>query len=108
MCRVDREGLEATLSAWAEARLGEAPVLHASLEGMAIDGKTRRRRKKQGAPSAHRLAALAHRVGLTLMHLAVADQTNEMPIVIALLRHLVRAGRVVTRDALLTPRQIAH
>lgn len=79
-----------------------------SVEGMAIDGKTLRGSKKQGAPGAHLLSALAHRVGLTLAQEAVADKTNEIPVALELLRHVVLEGRVVTMDALLTQRQIAH
>jgi len=39
---------------------------------------------------------------------AVAGQTNDMPVILALLRHLVLVGQVVTRDALLTQRQMAQ
>jgi predicted transposase YbfD/YdcC len=46
-------------------------------------------------------------VGLTLAQHAVADTTNEIPVVMELLQHLVLAGRVVTVDALLTQRAIA-
>jgi hypothetical protein len=64
--------------------------------------------QKQGAPGAHLLSALAHRLGLTLAQQAVADQTNEMPVVMGLLRQLVLKGRVVAMDALLTQRPIAQ
>jgi hypothetical protein len=54
------------------------------------------------------LSALAHRVGVTLAQQAVDDKTNAIPVAMELLRHLVLAGRLVTRDALLTQRQIAQ
>jgi predicted transposase YbfD/YdcC len=106
--RVDREVVAAKLGAWAEGLLGEAPRTEEIEEAIAIDGKTLRGSKKQGAPGAHLLSALAHRVGLTLAQQAVDDKTNEIPVVLDLLRHLVLEGRVVTMDALLTQRQIAQ
>ena len=45
---------------------------------------------------------------MTQAQKAVADKTNEIPVVIELLRHVVLEGRVVTMDALLTPRHIAQ
>ena len=49
-------------------------------EGIAIDGKTRRGSRQQGAAGAHLLSALAHRVGVTLAQHAVEDKTNEIPV----------------------------
>ena len=106
--RVDRAVLEAKLGAWAEGLLGETPGPEAVEEAIALDGKTLRGSKKQGAPGAHLLSALAHRVGVTLAQQAVDDKTNEIPVVLDLLRHLVLEGRIVTMDALLTQRQIAQ
>jgi predicted transposase YbfD/YdcC len=77
-------------------------------DAIAIDGKTLRGSQKQGAPGVHLLSALAHRVGLTLAQQAVDDKTNELPVAVAVLRHLVLEGRSVTMDALLTQRQIAQ
>jgi predicted transposase YbfD/YdcC len=105
---VDREAVEAKLGAWAEALLGEEPPITAVAEAIAIDGKTLRGSQKQGAPGAHLLSALAHRIGLTLAQQAVDDKTNEIPVALDLLRHLVLEGRIVTMDALLTQRQIAQ
>jgi predicted transposase YbfD/YdcC len=106
--RGDREVVEAKLGAWAEGLLGEAPRTEESEEAIAIDGKSLRGSKKQGAPGAHLLSALAHRVGVTLAQQAVDAKTKEIPVVLALLRHLVLEGRIVTMDALLTQRQIAQ
>jgi predicted transposase YbfD/YdcC len=105
---VDREVLEGKLGAWAEAVLREAPGIEGGEDAIAIDGKTLRGSKKQGAPGAHLLSALAHRVGVTLAQQAVDDKTNEIPVALDLLRHLVLEGRIVTMDALLTQRQIAQ
>jgi predicted transposase YbfD/YdcC len=106
--RVDREAVEAKLGAWAEGLLGETPRTEGGEAAMALDGKTLRGSQKQGAPGVPLLSALAHRMGLTLAQQAVDDKTNEMPVAVELLRHLVLEGRVVTMDALLTQRQIAQ
>lgn len=106
--RVDREAVEAKLGAWAEALLGEVPRSEAGEDAIALDGKTLRGSQKQGAPGVHLLSALAHHVGLTLAQQAVADKTNEIPVAVEVLRHLVLEGRIVTMDALLTQRQIAQ
>jgi hypothetical protein len=45
---------------------------------------------------------------LTLAQPAVDDKTKELPVAVELLRHLVREGRIVTMDALLTQRQSAQ
>jgi predicted transposase YbfD/YdcC len=105
---VDREAVEAKLGAWAEGLLGAEPGITALADAIAIDGKTLRDSKKQGAPGAHLLSALAHRVGLPLAQQAVEDKTNEIPVALDLLRHLVLEGRIVTMDAVLTQRQIAQ
>jgi predicted transposase YbfD/YdcC len=106
--RVDRETLEAKLGAWAEGLLGEAPRPEEGEDAIALDGKTLRGSQKQGAPGVHLLSALAHRVGVTLAQQAVDDKTNEIPVALEVLRHLVLGGRIVTMDALLTQRQIAQ
>jgi predicted transposase YbfD/YdcC len=106
--RVDREVLEAKLGAWAEHLLGASPGTQGGEEAIAIDGKTLRGSQKQGAPGAHLLSVLAPRVGLTLAQQAVDTKTNEIPVALDLLRHLVLEGRIVTMDALLTQRQIAQ
>ena len=106
--RVDRESFEAKIGAWAEGLLGEPPDTQGGEDAIAIDGKTLRGSQKQGAAGAHLLSALAHRVGLTLAQQAVDDKTNEIPVAVDLLRHLVLEGRIVTMDALLTQRQIAQ
>ena len=77
-------------------------------DAVALDGKTLRGSQKRGAPGAPLPSAFAPRHGLTLVQQAVADQTNDMPVILALLRHLVLVGQVVTRDALLTQRQMAQ
>ena len=107
---IDVELLEAKLGAWAESVLTATPVPESEEgpEGVALDGKTLRGSRKRGAIKAHLLSAVSHRLGLTLGQQAVADKTNEIPVVQELLKNLVLEGRVFTMDALLTQRQVAQ
>ena len=106
--QLDRSLGEATLGAWAESVLTALPPALDEPDGMAIDGKTLRGSRKPGAPAAHLLSVLSHRLGLTLWQQAVADKTHEIPVLEEVLRELVVAGRVVTVDALLTQRALAE
>jgi len=106
--QLDRDALEAKLGAWAEAVLAATPAGSDGPEGIALDGKTLRGSRKQGAPGAHRLAAVSHRLGLGLAQQAVPDTTNELGVVQAVLHDLVLAGRVITTDSLHTQREVAR
>ena len=81
----------------------EAPEI-----AMAVDGKTLRGSKKQGAPETHLVSVLAHRAGLTLTQQAVAAKTNEIKEVETVFSQIVLTGRIVTMDALLTQRRVAQ
>jgi hypothetical protein len=51
---VDREAFEATVGAWAESVVATAPAAPEAPEtAIAVDGKTLRGSKKQGAPETH-------------------------------------------------------
>jgi predicted transposase YbfD/YdcC len=105
----DRDAFEAHLGAWADQVVGSLPSgLEIPATAIALDGKTLRGSKKQGAPGTHLLSALAHHVGVTLAQHAVDDKTNEITAVETILQHLVLEGRIVTVDALLTQRHIAQ
>jgi predicted transposase YbfD/YdcC len=106
--QLDGHLVEATLGAWAESVLMALPPAPDELEGLAIDGKTLRGSRKQGAPAVHLLSVLSHRLGLTLWQQAVADKTNEIPVLEDVLCGLVVEGRVITVDALLTQRTVAE
>lgn len=111
--RLDRDVIEARLGAWAEAVLSASalpatPRQAPALEGIALDGKTLRGSRKQGAPGAHLLSAVSHRLGLTLGQTAVDDKPNEIPVAPLALAGLLLEGRVVTVDALLTQREVAR
>jgi len=97
------------LGAWAEGVVGSTPAAPSAGEAaVALDGKTLRGSRKQGAPGVHLLSALAHHVGLTLAQQAVDDKSNEITHVETVLRQLVLQGRVLTMDALLTQRHVAQ
>jgi hypothetical protein len=106
--RLDRERLEAALGRWAEAMLSHLPPRAGEREALAIDGKTVRGAKQQGALNVHLLSVLSHRLGLTLAQHAVPDHTNEITAIRTVLEGLILEGRVVTVDALLCQREIAQ
>jgi predicted transposase YbfD/YdcC len=106
---VDRHEFEAHLSAWADQVVRSLPPsLETSETAIALDGKTLRGSKKQGAPGTPLFSALAHHGGMTLAQHAVDDNTKEITAVETLLPQLVLEGRIVTMDALLTQRHIAQ
>lgn len=104
---IDRDAVEAKLGAWAEHIVTSLPPAPAAA-AVAVDGKTLRGSRNQGAPGVHLLSAVSHHLGLTLAQGAVDDKTNEITQVETLLRQLVLPGRVITMDALLTQRHVAQ
>lgn len=104
---IDRQALEQVLTSWAERVLAALGHNHPG-EAIALDGKTLRGSRKQGASDAHLLSALSHRLAITLAQIAVPDKTNEIGTTRDLLVNLVMTGRVFTADALLTQRDIAR
>ncbi len=106
--RLDRDALEAALSAWAQGGLAQLPPTPKTLDAVAIDGKTLRGSAQQGALEVHLLSVLSHRLGLTLLQQAVGDKTNEIGAIQEVLAGLMLHGRVVTVDALLCQRKIAQ
>jgi predicted transposase YbfD/YdcC len=107
--RLDGVALEVCLGRWVEQILLALPKDEAAvLPGVAMDGKTLRGSRKQGAPLTHLLSAVSHRLGLTLGQVAVDDKTNEITAIHTLLHRVLLVGRVVTLDALLTQQKIAQ
>lgn len=104
---IDWAALEARVTHWS-IRVLRVLERHTALEGIAIDGKTLRGSKKQGADESHLLSAVVHQLGLTLAQVAVHDKTNEIGVVRDLLSKLVVDGHVFTTDALLTQRELAE
>jgi len=106
---VDRDEVEAKLGAWAEGIVISTPAAPAADKAaVALDGKTLRGSRKQGAPGGHLLSALSHHLGLTLAQQAVDAKTNEITQVETVLRQLVLKDRVLTMDTLLTQRHVAQ
>jgi predicted transposase YbfD/YdcC len=106
---VDRDAVEAKLGARAAGGVVSTPVAPSAGEAaIALDGKTLRGSRKQGAPGVHLLSALSPHLGLTLAQQAVDDKTNEITQVETVLHQLVLQGRVCTMDALLTQRHVAQ
>ena len=103
---LDKRAFEARLSHWTETVLSATQTT--ALEAEAIDGKSLRGSQKQGAPAAHLLSAVSHRLGLTLAQQAVPAKTNEIGATAELLSGLVLGGRVITMDALLTQKKVAE
>ena len=105
---LNKDEVEQKLGRWAEGVLSSVASSATEMSGLAIDGKSLRGSRKQGAPGAHLLSALGHQLGLTLGQAAVAEKTNEITAVHELLGGLVVEGKVVTVDALLTQRELAQ
>jgi predicted transposase YbfD/YdcC len=106
---IDREAFEAKVGAWAESLVATVPAVPEAPEiAIAVDGKTLRGSKKQGAPETPLLSVVTHRGGLTLTQQAVAAKTTEITEVETVFGKIVLAGRIVTMDALLTQRQVAQ
>ena len=107
LSQLDKTLLENHLARWVEALLQAHPQPHVKREAIAIDGKSLRASKQQGALNAHLLSVLSQRLGLTLLQQAVADKTNEIGVIQELLKGLFLQGKIVTCDALLTQRKVA-
>jgi predicted transposase YbfD/YdcC len=106
---VNRDEVEAHLSAWADQVVESLPPGPETPEiAIALDGKTLRGSNRQGAPGLHLFSALAHHGGVTLAQQAVDHKTNESTAVELLVQCLVLEGRIGTLDALLTPRHVAQ
>jgi hypothetical protein len=101
--------LAATLGVWAEQVVVSLPTASSAGEAaLALDGKTLRGSRKQGAPGGHVWSALSQRLGLTLAQQAVDDKTNAITQVETVLRQLVLKDRGVTMEALRTQRHGAQ
>lgn len=106
--QVDIDLLEAKLAQWAESLLQTFTPNDLPYHPLAIDGKTLRGSKKQGALDTHLLSVLSHHTGLTLFQHSVDEKTNEIGAISSVLENLILEGKIVTVDALLTQRKVAE
>lgn len=104
LARLNPQAFEACFAAWTQA-------LHTLTQGqvIALDGKSVRRSfdTASGQGALHLVSAWASQNRLVLGQEAVAEKSNEMTAVPALLKRLEIAGCVVTTDALNTQKNIA-
>lgn len=106
---MDHEAFASQVGAWADSVVAHTPAApETPPAALAVDGKTLRGSTKPGAPGTHWLSVLSPRLGRTLEQQAVDATTNEMKAIETVLAHLVLPGRVLTMDALLTPRPVAQ
>jgi predicted transposase YbfD/YdcC len=101
---LDAELFRTCFASWVEALQDEAPDI------VAIDGKTSRRchARGEGREALHMVSAWASRQRLVLGQEAVADKTNEITAIPALLERLELHGALVTIDAIGTQAEIAR
>src|SRR6202161_1876314 len=101
---LDAEQFQRCFVAWAVGLTGFAAGVNA------IDGKTlRRSHQKKGAKAAiHMVSAFAARQRMVLGQVKVADKSNEIIAIPALLDMLVIEGAIITTDAIGCQRDIAQ
>jgi predicted transposase YbfD/YdcC len=104
LATLDAEHFQRCFVAWVAALTG-APA-----EVIAIDGKTLRRsgQKKDAKAPIHMVSAFAARQRLVLGQVKVADKSNEIVAIPALLSMLAIEGAIVTIDAMGCQREIAQ
>lgn len=104
MNRIDPDLFSACFTAWASA------LSPAAAEVIAIDGKTSRRShdRRRGQAALHLVSAWATTRRLVLGQEAVADKSNEIVAIPALLERLHLQGALVTIDAMGTQSEIAE
>ncbi len=101
---LDAEKFQQCFVAWVAALTGVAS------EVIAVDGKTSRRshNKKRGQAAIHMVSAFAARQRLVLGQVKVADKSNEIIAIPALLDMMVIEGAIITIDAMGCQRNIAQ
>lgn len=110
---LDVKVFEAVLTRWAEAHRSQPlPTEPASLEALALDGKSVRGSFDDLKRAVHLLSLMAHESGLTLAQMAVPDgaedKTNEHKTALRLLDGMDLKGRVLTGDAILCQRDLSR
>jgi len=98
---------ERVLCDWATYCLG-VPDVDASLEAVAIDGKTLCHTLQPHERAVHLLSLLDQRTGCTLSQTRVDAKTNEHKAALKLLQSVVLEGRVITGDAMFCQREVCQ
>ncbi len=73
---LDCARLEQCVTGWVERVLSACAAPAATLDGLALDGKTLRGSSQQGAAESHLVSALSHRLGVVVAQLGVADKSQ--------------------------------
>jgi hypothetical protein len=110
---VGPSALEAGLTRWAEAALGQQPPAGAGRpDAFATDGESARGSFDGLSKAVHLLSLVAHRSGLTVAQAEVPsgglDKTNEHKAAPRLLAGLVLEGRLITGDAISCRRDLSR
>ena len=107
LIRLPAQHLEQAIRHWVTSCLGE-PSEVATLQPLAMDGKTLCGTLQPHQRTLHLLSVLDQKTGCTLNQVPVDDHTNEFKTVGKLLRDLVLNGRVVTGDAMFCQREVCQ
>lgn len=103
--KLPADTLDQALRGWAAQQAGTAEAV--AMDGKRVRGASRRRVQDGGQPLIL-FAAVTHGEGVTLGQKAVAEKSNEIPAMRALLAELELTGKVVTADALHTQTETAR
>lgn len=107
LSRLDAADLDRRLGAYFTALAAAQSVADDALLVVALDGKTLRGARRAGAAAVHVVSVFAHHARLILGQLAVADKSNEIPCVRALLKLFGHVRLLVTIDAMHTQTKTA-
>lgn len=101
--------LEDALRPWVNQLLAEEePAREASLQPVAMDGKSLCGTLAEHGRAIHLLSLLDQRTGFTLAQSEVDGKTNEHKTALTLLKSVVLAGRVITGDAMFCQRDLCQ
>lgn len=114
LLKLPPETLESTIRQWVQEVLqsqglevvdGQEP---ATLQGVAIDGKTLKGAMKEHGRSLHLLSLLDQATGSVLSQLKMPPETNEHKAALELLKTIVLKGTVITGDAIFCQRDVCQ
>jgi hypothetical protein len=107
--KLSPQALENALRAWVDHLLAQqAPLDEASLQPVAMDGKSLCGTLAEYQRAIHLLSLLDQRTGFTLAQSEVDGKTNEHKTALTLLKSMVLTGRVITGDAMFCQRDLCQ